>query len=202
MLQFPHAIPQGFQYWARLSPLVSAVISSGNANESDLSLSEFKFKLKILDLNGNSRLLSSWAALQGDVAMKLLSLLKVGAVRGDKRKPSRMIQPPGTADAALAARAVLELVYDNPEAAKTVVGQGAIGPLMVLLERGSEEEAADAAALLAFLHAGLPRSRDILTWLAGPHTDWHPSVALLPAPRSGSSALVCWETGVALRRRR
>ena len=93
--------------------------------------------------------------------MKLLSLLKVGAVRGDKRKPSRMTQPPGTADGALAARAVLELVYDNPEAAMMVVGQGAIGPLMVLLERGSQAEVGDAAALLAYLHAGLPRSREV-----------------------------------------
>ena len=112
--------------------------------------------------------------------MKLLSLLKVGAVRGDKRKPSRMTQPPGTADGALAARAVLELVHDNPEAAKMVVGQGAIGPLMVLLERGSQAEAGDAAALLAYLHAGLPLIP--LSFSSDPACRTPPQIGLLLSP--------------------
>lgn len=65
-----------------------------------------------------------------------------------------MVQPPCGRDAAAAAKALTELVKDNHVAAKAVVGQGAVNSLVALLERGDQDEAAEAAYLLSCLREG------------------------------------------------
>lgn len=93
--------------------------------------------------------------LQADAGLKLASLIKLAVSRVTKPgKHTAMSQPPGLADAAAAATALLELVVGDEAASQRAVGDGVVPPLLYLYQHGEKQEALAAASLLRALHQG------------------------------------------------